>query len=309
MIVDVAKDKWTPAHQQNLQTLSQMALAEDLGGEEDWTSRAIVPAKAVGAADIIARQEGVLCGLAVVETVCQEIGFKGEISFFKSDGQVVASGDRLVHLTGDVRALLTAERTMLNFLGRLSGIATQTSYYVRQVEGTRAKIFDTRKTTPGWRLLEKYGVACGGGQNHRIGLYDGILIKDNHLAFAQKAHSITSGYTLAKAVKEARKLIKERGPGMVKKSMTITIEVDTLEQLTEVLPALPDIVLLDNMTVEELKEGVALRDKIGPMVALEASGGITRKTVRGVAETGVERISIGALTHSVKNFDVALDWC
>jgi nicotinate-nucleotide pyrophosphorylase (carboxylating) len=201
---------------------------------------------------------------------------------------------------------------MLNLLGRLSGIATLTRQFVEAVAGTKARIYDTRKTMPGWRRLEKYAVHCGGGHNHRTGLYDAILIKDNHLAFGREEHN-AAAFTPAVAVRKAQaflaeQLASESSRGAPDPQMLIEIEVDSLEQFREVLPERPDIVLLDNMTPEQLREAVRIRDAGGFACELEASGGVDLQTVRAIAESGVERISSGALTHSAINLDVALDW-
>jgi nicotinate-nucleotide pyrophosphorylase (carboxylating) len=191
----------------------------------------------------------------------------------------------------------------LNLLGRLSGIATLTREFVRRVEGTKARIYDTRKTTPGWRRLEKYAVRCGGGHNHRTGLFDAILIKDNHLAFAAG-----SDLSPAVAVRAAREFVRQMDAEHLDKGMLIEIEVDRLEQLGDVLAAAPDIVLLDNMATDQLRTAVAQRNEIAPGVELEASGGVSLDTVREIALTGVDRISAGSLTHSARCLDLALDW-
>jgi nicotinate-nucleotide pyrophosphorylase (carboxylating) len=194
-----------------------------------------------------------------------------------------------------MRGLLTAERTALNFLQRLSGVATQTAAYVAAVVGLPCKVLDTRKTTPGWRLLEKYAVRMGGGHNHRMGLYDGVLVKDNHLA------ALGGG---ADAVRQAVALARDRYGTRV----SVEVEVDTLEQLDVALSASPDVVLLDNMTTELMREAVRRRDAAAPGVQLEASGGVTLATLRAIAESGVDRLSVGALTHSAKALDIALDY-
>jgi nicotinate-nucleotide pyrophosphorylase (carboxylating) len=199
--------------------------------------------------------------------------------------------------------MLTCERPMLNLLGRLSGIATLTRQYVRKIEGTRARIYDTRKTTPGWRRLEKYAVRCGGGYNHRTGLYDAILIKDNHLALASEEN-----VSPADAVRKARDFLAQLGPENLAGDMLVEVEVDRVQQIDDVLSARPDIVLLDNMTLDQLRAAVARRDLLAPGIELEASGGVTLETVRGIALTGVERISVGGLTHAARWLDVALDW-
>jgi nicotinate-nucleotide pyrophosphorylase (carboxylating) len=195
---------------------------------------------------------------------------------------------------GPLRSLLTGERTMLNFMTHLSGVATVTRQFVDAVQGTRAKILDTRKTFPGWRLLEKYAVRCGGGTNHRIGLYDGVLIKDNHIAAWSESSSI------AAAVETAR----QSAPSGV----SIEVEVDSIEQLKDAIHGHPDIVLLDNMDLDSLRASVAVRDRLAPKILLEASGGVTLATVTAIAQTGVERISVGALTHSAPALDLAFDW-
>ena len=222
------------------------------------------------------------------------------------DGRQVAAGTHLATIRGRARTLLAAERPLLNFIGRLSGVATLTAQFVAAVAGTRARIYDTRKTTPGWRRLEKYAVGCGGGRNHRTGLFDAILIKDNHLALGRQAGA---KFTVAEAVRRAREFRDAGASGERRTEMLIEIEVDSLSQLAEALPAGPDIVLVDNMSPGELVEAVACRDALAPVVELEASGGVNLSTVRAIAETGVERISAGALTHSAVALDVALDWC
>jgi len=186
-------------------------------------------------------------------------------------------------------------------LGRLSGIATLTRRYVDAVQGTNAQIYDTRKTTPGWRQLEKYAVRCGGGNNHRAGLYDAVLIKDNHLALGRQGNE---PFTPAEAVIRTKEFLRKRSACLP----IIEIEVDTLEQLREVLPTGPDIVLLDNMAPPQIVEAIHIRNSLNPNVQLEASGGITLETLRSIAETGVERISVGALTHSAVSLDFGLDW-
>ncbi len=204
---------------------------------------------------------------------------------------------------------LTAERLVLNLLGRLSGIATLTRRYVEAVRGTTAGIYDTRKTTPGWRRLEKYAVGQGGGRNHRSGLFDAVLVKDNHLAFGrQQAAGHPDRYSPAEAVLRARQMLGQHSPQQPPAEIIVEIEVDTLNQLEEVLSAGPDIVLLDNMGPADLRRAVSLRDARSPAVELEASGRVDLESVREIAETGVERISVGALTHSAVWLDVGLDW-
>jgi len=218
------------------------------------------------------------------------------------------AGRRSAVVNGDVRDLLTSERILLNLLGRLMGIATLARQYAEAILGTGAKVYDTRKTTPGWRRLEKYATRCGGARNHRTGLFDAVLIKDNHLALLNTTGQNHSGNAPAVAVKRARDFLSEELPGKRPTDCLIEVEVDTLEQLTVVLPARPDIVLLDNMAPEILREAVRLRNSRAPQVQLEASGGIDLSRIRKIAETGVERISIGALTHSAQSLDIGLDW-
>jgi nicotinate-nucleotide pyrophosphorylase (carboxylating) len=213
------------------------------------------------------------------------------------DGSPIAKGDRLAIVAGSMRSILAAERIALNFLQRLSGIASWTRRFVDAIAGLNCKILDTRKTTPGWRLLEKYAVRLGGGDNHRIGLYDGILIKDNHIA------AMTHGMIpIQMALRAARK----RTPG----TTLVEIEVETLEQLDQALKSnyAPDSVLLDNMKLEELREAVQRRNATSSQILLEASGGVTLRTVRDIALTGVDRISVGELTHSAPALDIALDY-
>jgi nicotinate-nucleotide pyrophosphorylase (carboxylating) len=225
------------------------------------------------------------------------------------DGQRVEAGDRVAQISGSARDLLVCERMLLNFLGRLSGVATTTRRFVEATAGAKAEIYDTRKTTPGWRLLEKYAVSQGGGRNHRRGLYDAVLIKDNHLALWRETEpdgSPAGAVLKAKAFVERAELPRgERPPG---DRPPIEVEVDTLAQLVDVLAAGPDLVLLDNMSLDELRRAVALRDAAGDRPLLEASGGITLDRVGAVAATGVDRISVGGLTHSAVGVDFGLDW-
>ncbi len=208
------------------------------------------------------------------------------------DGDAISAGQTLAILAGPARSLLTVERILLNLVGRLSGIATLAKAYVDAAGGTQARIYDTRKTTPGWRRLEKYAVRCGGGRNHRTGLFDAMLIKDNHLALGAQAEG-TAHLTPAEAVRRARDFAASMAAGKTASPVIIEVEVDTLAQLAEVLPAQPDIVLLDNMTTDDLRRAVALRDEVASQVELEASGGVNLQTVGAIAATGVERISVG----------------
>ncbi len=217
------------------------------------------------------------------------------------DGELVAVGTVVAEISGKVPSLLTGERTCLNFLTQLSGVATLTRDYVYAITGTKAAIYDTRKTLPGWRALQKYAVTAGGGRNHRMGLSDMALIKDNHLA----------GWLAAvadKSVAAAIRATRERIGPMTKYPVPVEVEVDTIEQLVDALAGKPDIVLLDNMTLADLQRAVAIRNEQAPGVELEASGGVTLATVAAIAATGVERISVGALTHSAPALDLAFDW-
>ncbi len=297
---------WDDALRADLQELVRLAVREDVADEGDWTSRALVPETATGRAAVVVRQPGVIAGLQSVELVLAAVDPRLRWHAEAEDGQRVDRGTRAGYIEGPAQSLLTAERTVLNLLGRLSGIASLTRQYVDTVAGTKARIYDTRKTTPGWRRLEKYAVHCGGGRNHRTGLFEAVLIKDNHLAWGAESTDSATHYTPAEAVVRARRYVIEHAAAG--REMIIEVEVDTLEQLDEVLRADPDIVLLDNMEPAELREAVARRDAAKPAVELEASGGVNLQTVRAIAESGVDRISVGALTHSAVGLDVALDW-
>ncbi len=265
--------------------LVKAALAEDLAGGVDVTSVATIAADAELKAEFVARESGVVVGIEMAKAVLTEVGVAG-IEVLVQDGASVKAGDVLIEVTGNARAILLAERTALNFLGHLSGIATLTNQWVKAIAGTKCEIRDTRKTTPGWRELEKFAVHMGGGTNHRMSLSDAALIKDNHIAAAG-------------GVKAAFNAVRSAFP-----TAPIEIEVDTLEQLAEVLPLKPDLVLLDNMTPEQCRAAVSL---VAGQTKLEASGGITLDKARSYAETGVDFLAIGALTHSAKNFDIGLD--
>ena len=254
------------------------ALAEDLGLAGDITTDPIVPADAQGEAAIVARKPGVVAGLDLAEAAFRTLDPEVQFTRVIDDGGKVEGGGTIARIKGRTRALLTGERTALNFFGRLSGIATLTSAYVEAVKGTKARIACTRKTTPGLRAFEKFAVRCGGGVNHRFGLYDAVLVKDNHIAAAG-------------GLEAALKLLRPRAGHMVR----VEVEVDTLQQLEEALQFPIDAVLLDNMDVATLKKAVAL---VNGKVLTEASGGVTLETVGEIAATGVDLISVGALTHS-----------
>jgi nicotinate-nucleotide pyrophosphorylase (carboxylating) len=266
----------------------QRALDEDLGRAGDITSIATIPETTPARAIMVARQAGVIAGLPLAVATFQKLSADINIRPHVGDGAAVTSGGHVLAISGPARAVLAGERTALNFVGRLSGIATLTADYVRQTAGTNMRICCTRKTTPGLRALEKYAVRCGGGFNHRFGLADAILIKDNHIAVAGGITAV-----LRRARAHAGHLVK------------IEIEVDTLAQLREVLDTgLADVVLLDNMDIATLTEAVKLANG---RVVLEASGGVARDSIAKIAATGVDYVSSGALTHSAQNFDVALD--
>jgi nicotinate-nucleotide pyrophosphorylase (carboxylating) len=299
---------WDAAVEHDCRQLVRLAILEDLERGHDWTTVALASEEVQSAANLIARQPGVVAGLEAARIALEEMEVAAAWEPHMADGAKVERGTLVARLQGPARGLLTAERTILNLIGRMSGIATLTAQYVAAVAGTGARVYDTRKTTPGWRRLEKYSVRCGGGYNHRLGLFDGVLIKDNHLALGREGPQ-AARYTPAEAVLRAKQFIEQHGAGQERfAEMMIEVEVDSLDQLRQVLPAGPDIVLLDNMKPDLLREAVAIRNELAPTVELEASGGINLSTVRIVAETGVERISSGALTHSAIVLDVALDW-
>ena len=276
---------------------------EDLGFETDWTSVALVPPEATGSLAVVARCDGVVAGLYAAEGVVEAAGEQLLWEPLVADGDSLSAGMVIARLTGPIRSILQVERVLLNLLGRLCGVATATHQLVNAVAGTGCRIYDTRKTVPGWRLLDKYAVRCGGGWSHRLGLYDAILIKDNHLAAVASA-----GMDPAAAVFRVRQFIEQTFPPARVASMVVEIEVDTLSQAQAVLEAGPDIVLLDNMSAKELRQCVDLRNQMAKKVVLEASGGINLSSVRRVAETGVDRISTGTPTHASTWLDLGLDW-
>jgi nicotinate-nucleotide pyrophosphorylase (carboxylating) len=277
--------------------LLDCALEEDLRGTGDLTCRALIDENDQGRVHVVARTAGVLAGEPIAHMVFKRLDPAVTWETQIADGSPLESGSIIATVSGPLRALLTGERTALNFLTHLSGIATLTRNFVHAAVGTKAIILDTRKTLPGYRALHKYAVRAGGGTNHRMGLYDGVLIKDNHLAAWCRTDS---GPTIADAIAQARKSTPSR--------LSIVVEVDTLEQLTDALDGPPDIVLLDNMDCSTLREAVAIRDKVAPTVLLEASGGVSLKAVADIARTGVDRISVGRLTHSAPALDIAFDW-
>lgn len=267
--------------------LVKAALAEDIGSG-DVTTQALVPEDSFATAVMVAREPLVMAGVDLALAAFEQVDERVEFGIEVLDGQQGGLGQALLRVEGPTRALLTAERTALNFVQRLAGVATLTARFVEQVAGTRAQILDTRKTTPGWRALEKYAVACGGGTNHRVGLYGQVMIKDNHL--------VALDGDVAAAVPRAREASPE---------LKIEVEADTVEQAQTAADAGADIVLLDNMNCDELREAIK---RIDGRARTEASGGVTLETVCEIAETGVDFISVGALTHSAPSVDIALDF-
>lgn len=276
---------------QRINELISMALAEDVG-DGDATSISVIPEEIIKEANFVSRENCICAGLDVAKAVFRAVDKSLEWTALVSDGDFVPKGGRMASVKGKARSILTAERTALNFLQRLCGIATVTNKYVKTVEGTKTKILDTRKTAPGWRNLEKYAVAAGGGTNHRIGLYDRIMIKDNHRAIA----GLDGLGGIAEAVKKAR----EAYP-----NLKVQVEADTLEEFRVILKEKPEYILLDNMTNEEMAQAVKL--KKGGKTLLEASGGITLERIPSIAKLGVDFISVGALTHSVRAIDISLE--
>jgi nicotinate-nucleotide pyrophosphorylase (carboxylating) len=288
----------------DLRALVRLAIAEDLSDTMDWTSVCLIDAESRGGCEIVPRVGGVCAGLETLPWIVDEFEADLELEVLGSDGQALVASEPIARLRGNVRDLLTTERTVLNVLSRLCGIATEAKRYVDAIKDFKAAIYDTRKTNPGWRLLEKYAVACGGAKNHRRGLYDGFLIKDNHLRLAgDQASPMRAGIAAAKAIEwRGGQFDRMTAPSIVE------IEVDSLDQLKDVLPVGPDIVLLDNFMIEHVREAVALRDQLNPNVQLEVSGNVRIDTLVEIAATGVDRISSGALTHQATWLDIGLDW-
>jgi nicotinate-nucleotide pyrophosphorylase (carboxylating) len=272
-------------HELDLDRIARAALAEDVGGG-DLTTEATVAEDAACTARLLLKEPGVVCGLQAAEAVFHALDPSVSFERFAVDGDRFSQSADLARISGRTRAVLTGERTALNILGRLSGIATLTRRFVDAIDGTGAEILDTRKTTPGLRALEKYAVRCGGGRNHRFGLDDGILVKDNHLRAAG-------------GVRPAVELLHAAGTGL-----PIEVEAETLDDVREALAAGAEQILLDNMPPALLREAVEL---VAGKATLEASGGVSLETVREIAETGVDFISVGALTHSARSLDVSLE--
>lgn len=283
--------------------LFELARDEDLGPDGlDVTSEITLDAESSCEAALRAREGGVVCGLACLDELADVFASGSGVASFETrlaDGDPVLPGQTLALLRGPTRAVVRLERTMLNLLSRLSGVATRTAAFASRIPaGSPARLYDTRKTTPGWRALEKYAVRCGGGCSHRLGLYDAVLLKDNHLAslpVSELRERLEEGARRARAARELR---------------FFEVEVDTLAQLDAALgvsPGLIDVVMLDNFTLDDLSRGVAMRDERAPSVALEASGGVTLETIGEIAMTGVDRISVGSLTHHAVSLDLGLD--
>jgi nicotinate-nucleotide pyrophosphorylase (carboxylating) len=270
-----------------IRRLVENALVEDVGSG-DITARLTVADDAISRAIIRVHEDGVLAGIDIAEMVFAVVDSSVEFAKDKKDGDFIKSGDALAFVEGNSRSLLLCERVALNFLQRLSGIATRTARFVKLVEGTRASIVDTRKTTPGLRVVEKYAVRVGGGKNHRFGLYDGVLIKDNHIVAAGG---------IMKAVEAARRNAPH--------SLKIEVEVTNLDELKQALEAGADAVLLDNMDIETMRRAVEI---VNGRAVVEASGGVSEENVAEIASTGVDLISVGSLTHSVKSLDISMDF-
>jgi nicotinate-nucleotide pyrophosphorylase (carboxylating) len=279
-----------PTSKSQVEEIIDRALAEDLG-KGDVTTEALISSDQQGTGFIVAKREGILAGTGVAKQIFHRVDPELKYEIFLEDGARVRPGNRVAGVSGSIASILRAERVVLNFLQHLSGIASETNRYVARVEGLPVRIMDTRKTTPGLRSLEKYGVRMGGGENHRMNLGDGILIKDNHLAGLRGR-----GLGIKEIVTRARKNAPERLP--------VEVEVRNISEALEAVKAGADIVMLDNMNIEDMRKAVT---SIHGRALLEASGGITLENVRAVAETGVDFISIGALTHSASALDISLE--
>ncbi|NQT46522.1 MAG: carboxylating nicotinate-nucleotide diphosphorylase [Candidatus Omnitrophica bacterium] len=287
---------------ERIKKIAKAALEEDIG-RGDVTSNVTVPKAANMKADITFNEKGVICGLPIVETAFSLLNTNIRFVPYAKDGDEVEATKVVALLEGPARSIMAGERTALNFLGHLSGVATMTSQFIKAIEGTEAKIVDTRKTIPLMRYLQKYAVTCGGGTNHRMGLWDQVLIKDNHIAVAGKKR------------KDAIKDLVNKARRSAQKNVKIEVEVANLDEFKAALEVCPDIIMLDNMSVEDVKEAVKARNVKAPCdkdnlfsgVMLEVSGGVTLENVRSYAECGVDWISIGRLTHSARALDLSLE--
>lgn len=303
----------------DLIAIVRLSIAEDLADQCDWTTVLMVSDDARGTCQIRSRADGIAAGLVLLPWIVEEFDADLSVEVHFKDGDRFVAGDALATLSGNARDLLTSERTILNILCRTCGISTLTSQYVRALESGLAeatppgstRLYDTRKTTPGWRRMEKYSVRCGGGHNHRTGLYDGILIKDNHIALATTEDG--KPMSLVEGVRQAIKFRNTTIEGLATPPI-VEVEVDTLQQFDAVLPLLPNIILLDNFSLSDLRIGVARRNEFVKQanrpvsIELEASGNVRLETIAQIAATGVDRISSGALTHQAKSLDLGLDW-
>lgn len=282
-----------------LSRIIAQALKEDIG-KGDLTSSLVIPGDYDAEAVIIAREKGILCGTDVARAIFNRVDKRIDIKGRFKDGSLLKSGRVIMNIEGPARGILTAERTVLNFLGRLSGIATLTHQFVTKIKPYKAKIMDTRKTTPGLRYLEKYAVKVGGGFNHRMGLWDGVLIKDNHI-------KVTSYKLQVISLKELIEKIKSK----ISKGMSIEVEVSSINEFKDAIEAGADIIMLDNMSVKDIREAVRIKNSSlithNSQLKLEVSGGVTLANVRQIASIGVDRISVGALSHSAKWLDFALE--
>lgn len=296
---------WGAPEESAAKRLITLALAEDLvapdGRRGDVTCKALVPEKLGGQAALVARAEGILAGAPILALVFGQLNPGVKVELLISEGTPLSPGMPIARLRGPMRALLEGERTALNLLQRLSGVATMAKSYANLISDLPCLVLDTRKTTPGWRVLEKYAVRIGGASNHRMGLADGILVKDNHLA-CLSGKMRADPATAQQATKKAREFAKAHPP------LRLEVEVETLDQLRSVLAENPDVVLLDNMTPAKVREAVEIRNSLAPAVKLEASGGIRRENLRDYALAGVDRISIGAITHQATALDMAIDF-
>ena len=278
---------------EHVKELISMSLREDVQGG-DVTSAYFVPAEAQAKALVKVKAEGILAGVEIAEEVCRQVDPEIKVTILKEDSAEVSYGDYVMEWNGSARSILTAERTALNFLQRLSGIATKTHSYSSLIAHTQCRLLDTRKTTPGWRWLEKMAVRAGGGFNHRMGLYDRAMVKDNHLVAEDSLQYIQNG------INE----LKQDQP-----KVEVELEADTLEQVERFLTLSGvDYILLDNMPPAKLKEALAIREQAGSSVAMEASGGVTHESIAKIAETGVDFVSVGALTHSAIALDISLEF-
>lgn len=289
--------------------LVRLAAREDLDRAIDWTTVCLISQERRGACRVVSRQPGVCAGLVTVPWIIDEMDADLDFEALIQDADPLIAGEPILKLSGSARDLLTCERVILNLLSRLCGVATLTHQFTQQLSKSKARLYDTRKTTPGYRRLEKYAVRCGGGHNHRTGLFDGFLVKDNHLALGG---DIVDGTYRALSPRSAAEKVRAWSEGRIesmKAPEMVEIEVDSLDQLVEVLPANPDIVLVDNFSLEQLRQAVQIRDRMAPSVELEASGNVKIGTIAEIARTGVERISSGALTHQAVWVDLGMDWC